>query len=92
MNKENVFQFKENLGIKPNIVYVVTMIRISTVDCPHNYVLGVYSNTNIAIEQAEAEVTWRAQKYKYAIQSWILDNPMPEEKLNHHKDCDPTIQ
>ena len=55
------------------ITYAVIMIRDSTRDI-HTYLLGVYSERELAINKAREERRLRANKYFYKIYMTLLDN------------------
>lgn len=91
MSKEE-FKFKEDFSVKPNIVYLVTMVRIASVDSPHQYNLGVYSSYLIAKQIGDVEVTKRALKYKCFISPMIMDKEPDREDIEYqyHISCGQT--
>ena len=91
MSKEE-FEFKEDFSVKPNIVYLVTMVRISSVDSPHQYNLGVYSAWLIAKQIGDVEVTKRAMKYTCFISSVIMDKEPDKKDIEYHLSCGQTYK
>jgi hypothetical protein len=65
------------------VLYVVEMLRWGDRE-NHSYVIGVYSSQTLAALAGEAEKTWRAGKYEYAISLYQLDY-IPQDKLDCHE-------
>lgn len=65
------------------VLYVVEMLRWGDRE-NHSYVIGVYSSETLATLAGEAEKTWRAGKYEYAISLYQLDY-IPQDKLDCHE-------
>lgn len=55
-------------------IFVVTMYRGGNRE-KHSYVLGTFSNRNMAEKWGEDEEIFRGNKYKSDITIFILDNP-----------------
>lgn len=66
-------------------LYVTEMLRWGDRE-KHSYVIGVYSTREQAELAGDAEVSWRASKYEYAITEFELDYLDPET-LEYHKQC-----
>lgn len=55
-------------------IYVVTMYRYGDRES-HSYVLGVFSEKNIAIHTGLFEEAWRGTKYTCEVLEFVLDSP-----------------
>mgnify|MGYP000960774940 CR=1 FL=1 len=53
-------------------VYVVTMYRWGNQE-EHSYVLGVWSNEELALLHGKNEESWRGGKYEPKVTSWEVD-------------------
>jgi hypothetical protein len=67
---------------KSKLVYVVTMYRYGDRE-KHSYVLGVFSNENIAHECGEKEKDYRGGKYEFEIIRFCVNSPTDFLKVKH---------
>ena len=67
---------------KSKLVYVVTMYRYGDRE-KHSYVLGVFSNENIAHECGEKEKEYRGGKYEFEIIRFCVNSPTDFLKVKH---------
>lgn len=66
-------------------IYVVTMHRWGD-DESHNYVLGVFSSQEKALEAGDIERTYRGCKYEYKVTESVIDG-FDESKIKYHESC-----
>ena len=71
-----------NGGCVSKLVFVVTMYRYGDRE-RHSYVLGVFSNENIAHEYGEKEKEYRGGKYEFEIIRFCVNSPTDFLKVKH---------
>lgn len=67
-------------------VYIVEMLRWGNPE-RHHYLLGAYSTREAAELAGNVEVSWRACKYQPSITELVIDAPLSDEQLSHHREC-----
>ena len=67
-------------------IYVTEMLRFGEFET-HHYILGTYSTKEQAKFAGEIEKTWRGGKYDYQVVETSMDEPMDQDKWEHHNAC-----
>lgn len=77
INKFRKFLFRLIFGN----VYVVTMYRGGNTQS-HSYVIGVFSNKEVAENCGDLEKAWRGEKYSPMVSEWSIDG-MEFDRINN---------